>query len=59
MYIPGLTQHIENALGYGATRGEIMEVLELAATIGIHTFAVTMPILAEELERARAAGAAS
>jgi alkylhydroperoxidase/carboxymuconolactone decarboxylase family protein YurZ len=54
MYIPGLKQHIENALGYGATRGEIMEVFELAATIGIHSFGVTMPILAEELARARA-----
>jgi len=56
MYVPGLTQHIANALGYGATRGEIMEVLELAATIGIHTFAVTMPILADELRRARDRG---
>jgi alkylhydroperoxidase/carboxymuconolactone decarboxylase family protein YurZ len=54
MYIPGLKQHIENALGYGATRGEIMEVLELAAPLGIHTHAVALPILAEELERARA-----
>ena len=52
MYIPGLTQHIVNALGYGATRGEVMEVLELAAPLGIHTHAVTMPILGEELERA-------
>ena len=53
MYIPGLTQHIENALGYGATRGEIMEVFALAAPLGIHTHAVTLPILAEELARAR------
>lgn len=52
MYIPGLTQHIVNALGYGASRGEVMEVLELAASLGIHTHAVTMPILADELERA-------
>ena len=52
MYIPGLTQHIKNALGYGATVGEVMEVLELASTLGIHTFAVTTPILVEELERA-------
>lgn len=56
MYVPGLTQHIRNALGYGATVGEIMEVLELAATLGIHTFAVTTPILTEELERASAGG---
>jgi alkylhydroperoxidase/carboxymuconolactone decarboxylase family protein YurZ len=55
MYVPGLTQHIENALGYGATAGEVMEVLELASAIGVHTFAVAAPILAEELERARMA----
>lgn len=53
MYIPGLKQHIENALGYGATPGEIMEVFELAAPLGIHTHTVAMPILAEELERAK------
>jgi len=52
MYVPGLTQHIRNALGYGATVGEVMEVLELASPIGIHTFAVAAPILIEELERA-------
>ena len=34
---PRPAQHIENALGYGATAGEVMEVLELASTIGIHT----------------------
>jgi alkylhydroperoxidase/carboxymuconolactone decarboxylase family protein YurZ len=52
MYVPGLTQHIRNALAYGATVGEVMEVLELASAIGIHTFAVATPILVEELERA-------
>jgi alkylhydroperoxidase/carboxymuconolactone decarboxylase family protein YurZ len=56
LYAPGLIQHVENALGLGVEPGEIMEVLELAAAIGIHTFAVTAPILAEELERARSAG---
>jgi alkylhydroperoxidase/carboxymuconolactone decarboxylase family protein YurZ len=53
MYVPGLRQHIENALGHGATRGEVMEVLELASSLGIHTHAVTLPILADELRRAR------
>ena len=32
MYVPGLRQHIENALGYGATPAEVMEVFELAST---------------------------
>ena len=39
MYVPGLRQHIENALGYGATPAEVMEVFELASTIGIHGYA--------------------
>ena len=54
MYIPGLTQHIRNALGHGATLGEVLEVLELASTLGIHTHAVALPILAEELARREA-----
>jgi alkylhydroperoxidase/carboxymuconolactone decarboxylase family protein YurZ len=52
MYIPGLRQHIENALAYGATPAEMMEVFELASTIGIHACVVGLPILLEELERA-------
>jgi alkylhydroperoxidase/carboxymuconolactone decarboxylase family protein YurZ len=52
MYVPGLRQHIENALAYGATPAEVMEVLELASTIGIHTCVVAVPILLEELARA-------
>jgi len=54
MYVPGLRQHIENALGYGATAAEVMEVFELATPIGIHTFTSGLPILLEELERAGA-----
>ena len=52
MYVPGLRQHIENALGYGATPAEVMEVFELASTIGIHGYLVGLPIVLEELERA-------
>ncbi len=52
MYVPGLRQHIENALGHGATPAEVMEVFELASTIGIHGYLVALPILLEELERA-------
>jgi alkylhydroperoxidase/carboxymuconolactone decarboxylase family protein YurZ len=54
MYVPGLRQHIENALGYGATPAEVMEVFELATPIGIHTFTSGLPILLEELGRAGA-----
>jgi alkylhydroperoxidase/carboxymuconolactone decarboxylase family protein YurZ len=56
MYVPGLRQHIENALGHGATPAEVMEVFELASTIGIHGYLVGLPILLEELERVEGGG---
>jgi alkylhydroperoxidase/carboxymuconolactone decarboxylase family protein YurZ len=49
LYQPGLRAHIRNALGLGATREEIMEVIELVSVIGIHSCAVGVPILIEEL----------
>ncbi len=52
LYVPGIRQHIKQALGYGATPQEIMEVLELTATLGIHACNIGVPILFEELEAA-------
>jgi alkylhydroperoxidase/carboxymuconolactone decarboxylase family protein YurZ len=52
LYVPGLRLHIQNALGYGATAAEVMEVLELASIIGIHTYMTGLPMLIDELERA-------
>ena len=49
LYVSGLRQHIRNALEYGATREEVMEVIELASVIGIHSCTVGVPILLEEL----------
>ena len=49
LYLPGLKLHMENALSLGATRGEIMEVLELTSVLGIHTCTLGVPILIEEL----------
>lgn len=51
LYEPGLRQHIRNALGYGATKTEIMEVLELTSVLGIHTCTLGVPVLIEECER--------
>jgi alkylhydroperoxidase/carboxymuconolactone decarboxylase family protein YurZ len=48
-YLPGTLVHIENALGYNATPAEVLEVMQLAGIMGIHSFEVTLPILAEEL----------
>jgi alkylhydroperoxidase/carboxymuconolactone decarboxylase family protein YurZ len=57
LYEPGLRIHVRNALKHGATRDEVMEVLELATTIGIHACTVGIPILREELESRKPAGA--
>ncbi|MFG1927204.1 carboxymuconolactone decarboxylase family protein [Cryptosporangium sp. NPDC048952] len=50
MYLPGVRQHIKAALALGATPAEIMEVLELTATLGIHAMNIGVPILVEVLE---------
>ena len=44
--------HIENAIGYGATPQEILEVMEIASVLGIHGVTAAAPILREEMERA-------
>lgn len=41
--------HVRAALTAGATRQEIVEVLKVASTIGIHACNLAVPILAEEL----------
>lgn len=50
MFTPGLRQHIANAIGYGATAEELMEVLELASGIGVEAFATALPALREVME---------
>lgn len=49
LYEPGLRVHIKNALNYGATKEEVMEVLELTSVLGIHTCTMGVPILMEEM----------
>src|SRR5438105_4849569 len=49
LYVKGLRQHIRNALDYGATCEEVMEVIEIASVLGIHAATVGVPILIEEL----------
>lgn len=50
LYEPGLRIHLRNALKYGATREEIMEVYELVSVLGLHTMTMGVPVLLEELE---------
>ena len=50
LYTSGLKAHIENAIGYGATPAEILEVMEIASVLGIHAVLTAAPIMAEILD---------
>ncbi|MDT7598652.1 MAG: hypothetical protein QOK26_729 [Pseudonocardiales bacterium] len=50
LYEPGIRQHIAAALEHGATPAEVMEVLELTSTLGIHAANIGVPLLLEVLE---------
>ncbi|MFT3866649.1 MAG: carboxymuconolactone decarboxylase family protein [Solirubrobacterales bacterium] len=52
LHADGTRVHIRNALRHGATKAEIMEVLELISVLGFHSVALGVPILNEELEKA-------
>lgn len=58
LYKVGLKLHIENALGYGGTPQQILEVMEIAVLIGMKAVTVGAPILQEEVA-ARATTASS
>lgn len=47
---PGVRRHIQRALKAGATKEEIIAVLQLASLQGLHSMCVGAPILLEELE---------
>jgi alkylhydroperoxidase/carboxymuconolactone decarboxylase family protein YurZ len=49
---PGVRHHVRTALAHGASAAEVVETLELTATLGIHACNVGVPILLEELELA-------
>lgn len=50
LYAPGVRRHIKHALKIGASRAEILEVLKLVSVIGIHSCALGVPILEQELK---------
>lgn len=54
LWAPGVRRHMQNALREGATQAEIMEVLQLTSIMGVHSVTLGAPILAEELEKAKA-----
>lgn len=47
LYGPGLKLHIRNAMRYGATTEEVMEVFELASLIGVYTVLAGAQVLAD------------
>jgi alkylhydroperoxidase/carboxymuconolactone decarboxylase family protein YurZ len=49
LYGPGVRRHIRKALELGATKEEILAVLQCVSVLGIHSCALGVPILAEEL----------
>lgn len=51
LYEPGILIHMENALRHGATPAEIMEVLELTSVLGVHTMAIGVPALLDEVRK--------
>jgi alkylhydroperoxidase/carboxymuconolactone decarboxylase family protein YurZ len=50
LFGPGIQMHIKAAIELGATRQEVMEVLELTSTVGIHASNVGVPLLLEALD---------
>jgi hypothetical protein len=49
---PGVRRHIRAALDAGATGEEIRETFKGVSVLGIHSVAVSLPILFEEADRA-------
>jgi len=52
MHVPGMKNHIRHAIELGATKGEILETLVIASTIGSHTFIEGYKELATQLKAA-------
>lgn len=50
LYTPGIRQHVRAALEAGASAAEVMEVIELTSTLGIHACNIGIPLLIEVLE---------
>jgi alkylhydroperoxidase/carboxymuconolactone decarboxylase family protein YurZ len=54
MYAPGVRRHMAAALKAGATQEELLETIELVTIMGIHSVNLAVPILLEEVEKAKA-----
>ena len=47
----GTRVHMQNAIRYGATQAELMEVLQLASVLGVHTMTMGLPALVEVMRK--------
>jgi len=56
LYETGLKLHVENALAHGASPEQLLEVMEIAALIGMKSVALGASVLREELEASARAG---
>ncbi len=50
LYEPGIRTHVKTALEEGASIQEILEVIELSSTLGIHACNIGVPLLVEVLK---------
>jgi alkylhydroperoxidase/carboxymuconolactone decarboxylase family protein YurZ len=50
LHVPSIHRHVKAALLNGATKAEIVEVLSLTSTLGVHACVIGVPILFEVLE---------
>lgn len=50
LYVPGIRADVRAALDAGATVAEVVEVVELASTLGIHACNVGVPLLVEVMK---------
>jgi len=53
MYGPGVRRHIRRALAIGVPVEQIVAVLQLTSTLGLHTMSLGAPILMEEMDNHR------
>lgn len=51
LYGLGMRIHLQNALKYGATSAEIMEVIKVTSGLGVHTMTLGVPELVKALEK--------
>jgi alkylhydroperoxidase/carboxymuconolactone decarboxylase family protein YurZ len=50
LYVPGLRLHMVNVLKYGGTPEEILEVLEIATQLSVHTAHAAAPMLEQLID---------